>query len=100
MPELSAAPSINDTRTQSLLVLIARLKPAVNMQQATAELNVLYDRIEKADPEHRPAAAWSNPPLTPAILGKSMEYDVGVPTFVTRFVSNSSYYWYRVPARG
>jgi predicted permease len=41
------------------LVLIARLKPAVNMQQATAELNVLYDRIEKADPEHRPAAAWS-----------------------------------------
>ena len=25
MPELSAAPSINDTRTQALLVLIARL---------------------------------------------------------------------------
>src|SRR2546425_10914141 len=30
----------------------------VNIQQATAELNVLYDRIDKADPEYRPAPAW------------------------------------------
>jgi predicted permease len=40
------------------LVPIARLKPDTNMRQATAELDVLYDRIEKADPEHRPTPAW------------------------------------------
>jgi predicted permease len=41
------------------LVSIARFKPGVNMQQATAELDILYDRIEKADPEHRPSPAWN-----------------------------------------
>jgi predicted permease len=40
------------------LVLMGRLKSGVNIQQATAELNVLYDRIDKADPEYRPAPAW------------------------------------------
>lgn len=40
------------------LVLMARLRPGVSMQRATAELDVLYDQIERADPEHRPAAAW------------------------------------------
>ena len=36
MPELSAAPSINDTRTQALLVLIARLAALDEVAQATA----------------------------------------------------------------
>ena len=40
------------------LVVIARLKPGVKMPQATAELNVLYDRINKADSEYHPPPAW------------------------------------------
>src|SRR5215813_14196813 len=41
------------------LIVMGRLKPGVSTQQATAELDVLYDRIDKADPEYRPAPAWN-----------------------------------------
>src|SRR5258708_10544721 len=58
MPELSAAPSINDTRTQALLELIARL----------AELDLttlLVYRIDSVVAEALPFLAWQFDVLSP-----------------------------------
>jgi P2-related tail formation protein len=58
MPELSAAPSINDTRTQALLVLIARL----------GELDLaplLVYRIESVAESALPFLAWQFDVLSP-----------------------------------
>jgi putative ABC transport system permease protein len=41
------------------LIVMGRLKPGVSTPQATAELDILYERIDKADPEYRPAPAWN-----------------------------------------
>ena len=47
-----------NTRHYWWLNVIARLKPGVNMPQATAATNVLFDQIEKNDPERRPAPSY------------------------------------------
>jgi P2-related tail formation protein len=58
MPELSAAPSINDTRTQSLLVLIARL--------AALDLTtLLVYRIDSVVADALPFLAWQFDILSP-----------------------------------
>ncbi|MGA7870163.1 MAG: phage tail protein [Candidatus Binatus sp.] len=58
MPELSAAPSINDTRTQALLVLIARL--------AALDLStLLVYRIDSVVEEALPFLAWQFDILSP-----------------------------------
>jgi P2-related tail formation protein len=58
MPELSAAPSINDTRTQSLLVLIDRL--------AALDLTpLLVYRIDSTVPSALPFLAWQFDILSP-----------------------------------
>ena len=40
------------------LTPIARLKPGVNMQQATAEADVLFKQIDQNDPERRPTPTY------------------------------------------
>ncbi len=40
------------------LTPIARMKPGVSVQKATAEADVLFQQIEKNDPEHRPTATY------------------------------------------
>ena len=58
MPELSAAPSINDTRTQALLVLISRL--------AALDLTtLLVYRIDSVVDEALPFLAWQFDILSP-----------------------------------
>ena len=58
MPELSAAPSINDTRTQALLVLIARL--------AALDLTtLLVYRIDSVVADALPFLAWQFDILSP-----------------------------------
>jgi P2-related tail formation protein len=58
MPELSAAPSINDTRTQALLELIERL--------AALDLTtLLVYRIDSVVPEALPFLAWQFDILSP-----------------------------------
>jgi P2-related tail formation protein len=58
MPELSAAPSINDTRTQALLVLIARL--------AALDLTtLLVYRIDSVAADALPFLAWQFDILSP-----------------------------------
>ena len=58
MPELSAAPSINDTRTQALLVLIARL--------AALDLTtLLVYRIDSVVASALPLLAWQFDILSP-----------------------------------
>ncbi len=58
MPELTAAPSINDTRTQALLVLIARL--------AALDLgSILVYRIDSAPSGALPFLAWQFDILSP-----------------------------------
>ena len=58
MPELSAAPSINDTRTQALLVLIARL--------AALDLTtLLVYRIDSVVASALPFLAWQFDVLSP-----------------------------------
>src|SRR6202162_4828597 len=58
MPELSAAPSINDTRTQALLVLISRL--------AALDLTtLLVYRIDSVVPDALPFLAWQFDLLSP-----------------------------------
>ena len=58
MPELSAAPSINDTRTQALLELIARL--------AALDLTpILVYRIDSVPASALPFLAWQFDILSP-----------------------------------
>ena len=58
MPELSAAPSINDTRTQALLGLISRL--------AALDLTtILVYRIDSVVPDALPFLAWQFDILSP-----------------------------------
>src|SRR6202035_5916603 len=58
MPELSAAPSINDTRTQALLVLISRL--------AALDLTtLLVYRIDSVVDDALPFLAWQFDVLSP-----------------------------------
>ena len=47
-----------NTRHFWWLNVIARLKPGVGIPKATSELTLLLERIEKADPEHRPDPSW------------------------------------------
>ncbi len=58
MPELSAAPSINDTRTQALLVLIARL-------EALDLTTLLVYRIDSVVESALPFLAWQFDILSP-----------------------------------
>jgi predicted permease len=57
-------PSVNppargwNTRHWWWLTVMARLKPGANLSSAASELNVLWQQILKADPEHKPAAAY------------------------------------------
>ena len=47
-----------NTRNSWWLTVIGRLKPGVNISQARAEMDVLWERILSADPNQRPAPAW------------------------------------------
>ncbi len=47
-----------NTRHYWWLNVIGRLKPGVNMPQATAATNVLFDQIEQNDPERRPVPSY------------------------------------------
>jgi predicted permease len=47
-----------NTRHWWWLNVMARLKPGVSLQTATAELNVLQQQILKADPEYKPPPAY------------------------------------------
>src|SRR5260370_7591381 len=58
MPELSAAPSINDTRTQALLGLISRLS-ALDLS------TILVYRIDSVVDEALPFLAWQFDVLSP-----------------------------------
>src|SRR5260221_14087232 len=58
MPELSAAPSINDTRTQALLGLISRLA-AIDLT------TILVYRIDSGVPHALPFLAWQFDILSP-----------------------------------
>src|SRR5580704_8131159 len=47
-----------NTRHYWWLTSIARLKPGVSVQKATADVDVLFKQIEQNDPEHRPTPAY------------------------------------------
>src|SRR3984893_2549637 len=47
-----------NTRHFWWLNLIGRIKPSVNMSQATAATNVLFQQIEQNDPERKPAPSY------------------------------------------
>ncbi|MGI8745681.1 MAG: ABC transporter permease [Bryobacteraceae bacterium] len=47
-----------NTRHYWWLNVIGRLKPGVNVAQATGATNVLFDRIEQNDPERKPAPSY------------------------------------------
>ena len=47
-----------NTRHYWWLTPIARLKPGVSVQKATAEIDILYKQIDQNDPERRPTPAF------------------------------------------
>jgi predicted permease len=47
-----------NTRHFWWLTPLARLKPGVSVQKATADMDVLFKQIEQNDPEHRPTPAY------------------------------------------
>ncbi len=49
--------------------VMGRLRPGVSMDQAEAELNALYQRIQGADPDLSAASSPGQPPLRPGDLG-------------------------------
>jgi predicted permease len=47
-----------NTRNMWWLTVMGRLKPNVELAQAGAEFNILWQRILESDPKRRPVAAW------------------------------------------
>src|SRR5215475_6216267 len=58
MPTLNPPARGWNSRHWWWLTVLARLKPGVTLGKASAEANVLWHQILKADPEYKPPPAW------------------------------------------
>ncbi len=58
MPTLNPPANGWNTRHWWWLTVMGRLKPGVTVQSASAELNVLWQQILKADPEYKPLPSY------------------------------------------